>query len=354
MDFIERVKDLSKRSKHATKLALTEEATKTSVVLPLIQTLGFDVFNLEEVVPEFIADVGLKKGEKVDFALNIDGKLSVLIEVKPISMSLGSAQFSQLYRYFAVTSARLAILTNGKEIWFFSDVDEPNKMDKKPFFTFDLQSHDEGQVQEFSRFQKDTFSIDTILEAASNLKYTSAAASYIKKQLVDPDEEFTKLVGRQIYDGMLTKAVVEMLKPAIQSALDDVIRNRIQDKLNVAFRPESSPQESVGLRTVEVADPPSDIITTEEEVQAFMIVRAICAKSVAIDRITMRDAKTYCSVFLDDNNRKPICRFYFNAKNSNSIGIFDGQKAETKHLIQTLSDIYQFASDIEAAATAHG
>ena len=71
MEFADRVRELTKRSKHASKHALTEEATKTSVILPLIQTLGFDVFNLEEVTPEFIADVGLKKGEKVDFALSI-------------------------------------------------------------------------------------------------------------------------------------------------------------------------------------------------------------------------------------------------------------------------------------------
>ncbi|MDP2737918.1 MAG: hypothetical protein Q8O82_04210 [Pseudorhodobacter sp.] len=90
MDFSARVKDLAGRSKHATMHALTEEATKTSVVLPLIQTLGFDVFNLNEVVPEFVADVGLKKGEKVDFALKIDGKLVALVEVKPVTMSQGN------------------------------------------------------------------------------------------------------------------------------------------------------------------------------------------------------------------------------------------------------------------------
>lgn len=314
MEFSDRVKDLAKRSKHASKLALTEEATKTSVVLPLIQSLGFDVFNLEEVVPEFIADVGLKKGEKVDFALKIDGALAVLIEVKPISMFLGNAQFSQLYRYFAVTEARLAILTNGKEIWFFSDVDEPNKMDKKPFFTFDLQSHDEGQVQEFSRFQRNAFSIDNILEAASNLKYTSAAANYLKKQLTSPDEDFIKFIGRQIHDGMLTKAVVEMLRPAIQSSLDEVIRDRIQDKLNVAFRPETTAAEHAAQKAVEELTAVKDIVTTDEEIQAFMIVRAICARFVDLERVTLRDAKSYCSVFLDDNNRKPICRFYFNAK----------------------------------------
>jgi hypothetical protein len=170
MDFSQKVKDLSARSRHATAHALTEEATKTSVVLPLIQAFGFDVFNLEEVVPEFIADVGIKKGEKIDFALKIDKKIAVLIEVKPISTNLGNTQYSQLFRYFSVAEARLAVLTNGREIWFFSDIDEKNRMDKRPFFVFDLQNYDEKQVAELARFQKSQFQIEAILEAASNLK----------------------------------------------------------------------------------------------------------------------------------------------------------------------------------------
>ena len=165
-DFAQKVKELARRSKHASQHALTEEATKTSVVLPLLQAFGFDVFNLEEVIPEYIADVGLKKGEKIDFALMIDGTLSVLIEVKPITMSLGNAQYSQLYRYFAVKEAKLAVLTNGRDIWFFSDMDDPNKMDKKPFFTFDLQSYAEGEVADLARFQKHNFSVGAIREAA--------------------------------------------------------------------------------------------------------------------------------------------------------------------------------------------
>lgn len=349
MDFSLRVKELARRSKHASQHALTEEATKTAVILPLIQTFGFDVFNLDEVVPEFIADVGLKKGEKVDFALKIDGKVSVLIEAKPISMSLGTAQFSQLYRYFAVLEAKLAVLTNGREVWFFSDVDEPNKMDKKPFFKFDLQSYDESEVADLARFQKGKFSIETILEAASNLKYASAAASYLKKQLASPDDEFVKLVGRQIHEGSLTKAVVEQLKPAIQGALDIVIRDRIQDKLNVAFRPEPTQAEIAAAAAKDVTDAAtaSDVITTEEEIQAFMIARAIAARVIDVERVTMRDAKSYCSIFVDDNNRKPICRFYFNAKNSKAIGIFDAQKLETKLVLERLADIYKFAKQIE-------
>ncbi|WP_372840156.1 type I restriction enzyme HsdR N-terminal domain-containing protein [Phaeovulum sp.] len=346
MDFSERVKDLAGRSKHATKHALTEEATKTSVVLPLIQTLGFDVFNLNEVVPEFVADVGLKKGEKVDFALKIDGKLAALVEVKPITMSLGSAQFSQLYRYFATTEARLAILTNGREIWFFSDVDEPNKMDKKPFFTFDLQVADDAKIADLARFQKHNFSIETILATASNLKYANAAGAYLKKQLTNPDEDFVKMVARNIYDGMLTKTVVEQLRPAIQASLDEVIRDRIQAKLNVTFRAEPVATEE---QIAKPNDTEPEIVTTEDELQAFLIVRAIAARWIDLERITLRDSKTYCSVFADNNNRKPICKLYFNAKTARHVGLFDAEKVEERVQIGSLSDIYKYAARIEDA-----
>ena len=349
MDFSQKVADLAARSKHAFKHALTEEATKTAVVLPFIQALGFDVFNLEEVTPEFIADVGIKKGEKIDFAIRADGKVAILIEVKPISMSLGSAQYSQLFRYFSTVEVRLAILINGREVWFFSDIDEKNKMDKKPFFVFDLQSYDERQVLELSRFQKSHFDIDAILEAASNLKYVKSAAAFLTKQLANPDDDFSRLVARHIYDGSLTKGVMEVLKPAIQAALDEVIRNRIQEKLNVTFSKESTPIDTAqDKRAGEIGSAPdSEIITTEEETLAFLMIRAIAARVASIDRVTMRDAKSYCSVFVDDNNRKPVCRFYFNTKTMKSIGIFSPTKEETRHIIETVSDVYKFASEIE-------
>ena len=352
MEFSQKVRDLSGRSRHAAAYALTEEATKTSVVLPFIQALGFDVFNLEEVVPEFIADVGIKKGEKIDFALRIDGRIAILIEVKPITMSLGAAQFSQLYRYFAVAEAKLAILTNGREFWFFSDIEEKNKMDKKPFFVFDLQSHDDAQVNELTRFQKSIFAIDAILEAASNLSRVKTAAAYLKKQLAAPDDDFVRLVGRQVHEGSFTKAAIEELRPVIQSALDEVIRDRIQDKLGVTFAPEPSAPQVQPVEAPQETDEP-DVETTEEEQLAFMIVRAIGSKITPIERITIRDAKSYCAVFIDNNNRKPVCRFYFNAKSVKAIGLFDASKTETRHQIVSPTDLYRYSAQIEAAVAAY-
>jgi hypothetical protein len=345
-EFSDRVEALAARSKMAERQALTEEATKTAVVMPFIQALDFDVFSLDEVTPEFIADVGVKKGEKVDFAVKIDGKIAMLIEVKPISCKLGDTQYSQLFRYFHVTEARLAILTNGREVWFFSDTDEPNKMDKKPFFRIDLQKYDKAQVDELARFRKGSFAIDAIIEAASNLKYTRSAANYLKHQMENPDDDFIRLIGKQIHEGTLTKAVVEVLRPSIQAALDEVVRDRIQDKLSITFRSEAS---APAPQPEEASVPSDDIVTTDEELEGFMIVRAIGAKVVPVDRITIRDAKSYCAVLLDDNNRRPICRLYFNSSTTRHLGLFDASKVETKVKIERPSDLYQHADAIEAA-----
>ena len=84
-----------------------------------------------------------------------------------------------------------------------------------------------------------------------------------------------------------------------------------------------------------------------------MIVRAIVARLIPLSRVTMRDAKTYCSVFVDDNNRKPVCRFYFNSKNTKSIGIFDREKNEARHAINDLTDIFEHAEEIAAVVTVY-
>ena len=351
MSFFEKVHSLVVRSKKAEQLALTEEATKTSVILPFIQALGFDIFSLDEVIPEFTADVGTKKGEKVDFVLLIDSKIAMLIEAKPISMTLGNTQVSQLFRYFGVTNARVAILTNGREFHFYSDTEVPNRMDKKPFLKIDLHNISEKEVTELAKFQKDSFSVETILEAASNQQYIKAAAEFIRKELTDPSNEFIKFVAKSFYDGVLTKKVKDDLRPAIASAMDEVLKTQLSAKLNVAFAPTQKHDEA----DANLSEPENDtgIETTEEELQAFMIVRAIAMPVIDIKRITMRDSKSYCAVFADNNNRKPICRFYFNSRSNLQLGIFTADREEVKHKINALEDLYGFAKELKAAASVY-
>lgn len=344
-NFEDKIVAVAARSKSAERQAMTEEATKTSVIMPFIQALGFDVFNLDEVIPEFTSDVGTKKGEKVDYALKIDGKIAMLVEAKPISTKLGNSQYTQLFRYFTVTEARLAMLTNGHEVWFFSDTEEPNKMDKKPFFKFDLQQHDKSQVAELARFQKKNFDIVSVIEAASNLKYTRDAANFLKRQLDDPDDDFVRFIGRQIHEGSVTKGVLEQITPSIQAALDQIIRDRIQDKLSITFQ-DKAPAATVDLP--EDAEQDDGIVTTEDEWEGFRIIKAIAARHVAVDRVTIRDSKSYCSIIMDNNNRKPICRLYFNSSTTKNIGVFDPEKKEERFRVEGPQDLYSHCEALEA------
>ena len=140
MDLAAKLAELHKRTLEHREVLLTEEAAKTALVMPFIQALGYDIFNPGEVIPEFTADVGIKKGEKVDYAICKDGKVTILVECKPASVELSINHASQLFRYFSVTEARLAILTNGVVYKFFSDIERPNKMDDKPFFTLTMDA----------------------------------------------------------------------------------------------------------------------------------------------------------------------------------------------------------------------
>lgn len=135
MDFIDKIRELSVRIPKQLDHIHTEEATKNALIMPFISALGYNVFDPTEVTPELNADVGIKKGEKVDYAILQDGKPIILIECKHHAQNLAKTHSSQLYRYFSVTEARFGLLTNGIVYQFYSDIEEPNKTSRFSFST---------------------------------------------------------------------------------------------------------------------------------------------------------------------------------------------------------------------------
>ena len=172
MDFKDQIKLLSERVIKLKDNISTEEATKTAFILPFIQTLGYDVFDPTEVIPEFTCDVGIKKGEKIDYAIHKDSAPAILVECKHWKEDLNSHN-GQLFRYFHVSKARFGILTNGIVYRFYTDLVEKNKMDEKPFFEFNMERYREAQVDKLREFHKSYFDVDSILNTASELKYTN-------------------------------------------------------------------------------------------------------------------------------------------------------------------------------------
>ncbi|QDT99004.1 type I restriction endonuclease [Gimesia aquarii] len=209
MDLTDRMKDIASRIPKQMDYTQTEEATKNAFIMPFISALGYDVFNPLEVIPEYTSDIGTKKGEKVDYAIKKDDEIIILVECKWSGADLHKQHASQLYRYFSVTSARFAILTNGIEYEFYSDIDETNKMDSKPFFVFNMLQFEDHHINELKKFTKSAFSLEDILTTASTLKYAGAIKKILQEELKNPSEAFVRFITNQVYDGRLTQPVIE-------------------------------------------------------------------------------------------------------------------------------------------------
>jgi len=322
----------------------TEEATKNALIMPFLSALGYDVFNPKEVVPEFVADHGTKKGEKVDYAIMQNKEVIILIECKQAKSNLSDANMSQLYRYFAVTKSRIAVLTNGVNYLFFSDLEEPNKMDVRPFLELDMLNLRKNLLAEVRKLGKEKFDLDRMLSTANELKYTSQIKKIMSKQFENPDEDFVKYFFNAANSGArFTAAAKEQFTEFVKKASYQYINESVSDFLDsvkAVQKEGEKPEEEQ-----ELAEKPPGIVTTEEEIEGYHIVRAIVSQKVAPDRIDHRDTKSYFGILLDDNNRKPICRLHFNA-GQKYIGLFDKDKKETRHPINEVTDIYQFTKNL--------
>ncbi|MGC1509716.1 restriction endonuclease [Ketobacter sp. MCCC 1A13808] len=345
MDFIERLQSLSKKIPQIKESLATEEATKNALVMPFLHSvLGYDVFNPTEVIPEFTADTATKKGEKVDYALLKDNEVQILIECKKYGETLSLKHAGQLFRYFSVTNARIAILTNGSVYQFYTDLDAPNKMDEKPFLVFDLEDLDDHAVPEIKKLTKTSFDVESIVDAAGELKYLSQIKKLIGQQFKEPEEDFVKFFASRVYCGVLTPKVKAQFLEITTKALKQFLTDSINDRLKSAM---GSDVASPALEVINNKSDPDQntetkVVTTEEEIEGFNVVKAILRKSVNVKRIVDRDTQSYFGVLLDDNNRKPLCRLHFNGKQK-YLGVFDENKKETRIPIESVDDIYEHA-----------
>ncbi len=355
MTLYESLKALSSRIEAQRGNIQTEEATKTAFVLPFISALGYNVFDPTEMTPELDADIGIKKGEKVDYAILQDGKPVILMECKDHRANLDQVHASQLFRYFHCTPARVGVLTNGIVWRFFSDLEQPNKMDDKPFLEIDMLDLREQNVAELKRLQKGSLDIDDLVHAAEDLKYTREIRKVFSENASNPSEDFVRFFAGQVYSGRLTQKVTEKFSEYTRRAINQYLSDRISDRLRSAL---SQEEAAVAVDTDEVeAQAPEesaeelaereDVETTAEEIQGHLIVTAICSELVDPERVSMRDVKSYCGILLDDNNRKPICRLWFNASQK-YLGVFDEEKDEERLPIDSVREIYRHADRLRS------
>jgi len=346
MDFKDEIKQFADRVEKLKNQINTEEATKNAFIMPFIKTLGYDVFNPTEVVPEFVADIGLKKGEKVDYAIMKDNQPAILVECKHWGENLDPHN-SQLFRYFHTTKAKFGLLSNGIVYRFYTDLVEPNKMDEKPFFEFDVTDIKDNQVEELKKFHKSYFDVGNIQNTASELKYMNELKNLLNTEFQNPTEGFVRYFAKQLYQGMLTAKLLDQFTGLTKKSLQQYINDLITERLKSALKKENEPvpSEVTQLTSPQEIVLTNKVETTQEEIEAFLIVKTILRQKTKADRIVFRDAQSYFAILLDDNNRKTICRLYLSGTKK-YIGTFDEQKKETRNDIATLDDIFTHSNTL--------
>lgn len=306
---IEKIKAVSEQilNRLPAVLGKSEEATKQALVLPMLDALGYDIWNPTEVCPEYEADFAVKKigqKEKVDVALLVGNCPRIFIEVKAVETLLDGHE-GQLARYFnSISSVTLGILTNGIDWRFFTDTGNPNVMDSQPFHVVNLESADQG-LDVMARFSKPVFSPEAIRDFATELLYTANIAVFLRSEIdlreKEPSEYFIRwiLKSEKMYDGVVNQNVIERFRPIVKAGITRVIREVVRRSV-AALDIEAAradPKESPLVATVDqnpldapiAAETPEvvklGIVTTHKELELFAIAKEIFERSSFADAL---------------------------------------------------------------------
>lgn len=335
----------------------TEEATKNALVMPMLMVMGYEPFNPAEVVPEFTADIGTKKGEKVDYAIMRDGKPVILVECKKYGDSLNADRASQLMRYFNVTEAAVGCLTDGAMYKFFTDTDADNMMDEAPFLVVDLHNLNTAAIQGLSQLTKAGFSEDVFKSAAARMRYITETKAYLAQMLKEPSEDFVKVVAKSFYGGLMRQQKIEFFTPIVKAGMREFVNEQINNTLrravSVAEEAETETEIDTDVDEGQTQDGDKDIITTAEEVEAYDILKDIVGEQG--ERLAIRDRASYCSILLDNHQHFVVYRLRFNDPNNKKIGIFshkdekNGYRQYNRYPVDSVSDISQHSEEIRKA-----
>jgi predicted type IV restriction endonuclease len=330
MDAIQ-LAELAQRYKDHKEYIKNEETTKSALVMPFIQLLGYDPNNPREVRLEYSAEFtqgdGKRSPDRMDFAIFDKAGLKphMVIETKCLGEDLeGKSQ--QLARYIAqMLDLHFGVITDGCKYLFYGDLDNPNIMDKEPFFRFSLddENADWSKVAKFlTKFGRDSFNAETLVTDAENSRYRQAMIEKLTKALRDPasDENFLKWLTEGIYIGKRTSGVLtrlsEVARESVEPALLKVISYAYAQDLQVRILSsregsEGGPKPSIGAApgqpTGTLESGPLDaesaekttkgtIETTDEELEFYAQVKQVCAGVVDSEQIIYKDTIAYFNV----------------------------------------------------------
>ncbi|MEK7014449.1 type I restriction endonuclease [Bacillus sp. FSL R9-9410] len=282
-----------------------EEMTKQSLIIPFLQKLGYDVFNPLEVRPEYIADFGAKKGEKVDYAVFKNGIPIILIEAKSVTENLLKHD-AQLSRYFnALPDVKVGVLTNGVEYKFYTDLTNDNVMDEKPFFTFSMDNLSNVDIETIETFTKENFEAEGIVKYAEELIYMTNLNSTIKELFKNPSDDFLRFLIKDFSSTRITNNVLDRFRPIVKKAINQTLLEIISDGLTpketkITETTETSVVAAASAEVIEdinKEDKTDRVFTTNDELTAFNIVKEILTENQRdISDLKYKDTISYFGI----------------------------------------------------------
>lgn len=277
------------------KYSRDETQTRDYLIHPFFeQILGYN--KMTDFSHEIIADIGGKRGRRVDIAVTLGGtKPLILVECKKAGTNLNDNHFRQLNEYCRnTTSAKVGVLTDGIKYHFYAqNKSENNNLYDHPFYTFNLEDYGTSDLEMLALFcRTDQFEMNSIIEEANEIYFLSRFDDALFALLKKPTENLLKEIYVSMGGKRSTARILDQIRDLVNStslktALEKVIQH-------------------------EVASSNSGIITTEEEIKTFNVVKTIIALSSKInnkdlERISYRDLKGSFTILVDENQNKKIC-----------------------------------------------
>ena len=312
MGFTEDIIKLSEQVRKRFDQVVGEEATKMALIVPFLSALGYDVYDPSEVMPEYVADFATKKAgqfEKVDYALAINGTKVMLVEAKARGQK-AEAHDGQLSRYFnGLLTTKVAIVTNGVEYRFFTDLRDKNVMDKEPFFTFNILEYDTKDIDNLKFFHRDNFEVTAITNHAEEMVYVKGMTQLLGNLLRSPSEEFVRFLVAELatvapsYEikGRITGKIIDKFKPivkkSIQGSLVELMTRSLSQEITQPV--ELEVEQEIEEEEKQQESQESKVVTTAEEIEAFEKIKAITQTSISYNfELQYKDTASYFGINL--------------------------------------------------------
>ena len=218
-------------------------------------------------------------------------------------------------------------------------------MDLVPFLEINMLQLKDASINELKKFCKDNFDKDKIFSTAEELKYSSLIKGALQKEFESPSDDFVRFILADIYEGQKNQRVLDKFSPLVKRAFSSFVNEIVNTKISSALSVDSDEETNESTETTVEEAPVSKIITTEEEIEGFYIVRGLLAGIVPVEDVAYRDTESYFGVLYTNNNRKPICRLNLDTKNKQLL-IPDENKKFERIYIESLNDIYKYKNKL--------